>query len=335
MKEKTKAYIQLTRPYGYFITITIILGAICNNEFNLIPLLILLVIGLFIHMGLMVQNDYFDIEIDKKSKYVSKRPLVTGLVSEKSALFLWVFFFLLSIILSTVFFPKILSFISLIVSILLITLYNKYSKSFPGMEYIAGGAAFFCVFYGALSVADTMAPLVLFVALLAFIKYVFNVGVSANIKDLRYDKQFDLKTTPMLFGVNIEDDVFYIPKKFVLYAFCIKLTFIGIAMVPFILNYVSYSVYGYPIPIILFVLCSLAILCTIPPILSTASLKRNKMIFYAAAHELLSYSLMPILLMSFLVENLNLLVFLLFIFVTPAWTKFSLKVFFEKGRPNE
>ena len=68
MKEKARAYIQLTRPYGFFITMIIVLGAICNNEFDFFHLLILLLIGIFVHIGLMVQNDYFDIEIDKKSK---------------------------------------------------------------------------------------------------------------------------------------------------------------------------------------------------------------------------------------------------------------------------
>jgi hypothetical protein len=139
----------------------------------------------------------------------------------------------------------------------------------------------------------------------------------------------------MSFGVKMDENDFYIPKKFILYAFCIKLVYISIALIPFILGYVSFFVYGVPIPGILFALCSIGILYTTHMILSTSLSKRDKMISYAGAHELLSYFLMPILLMSFLIENFSMFVFLLFIFGPPIWIVFSLKVFFEKEKPNE
>ena len=336
MREKTRGYIQLMRPYAaYLVPSMVILGAICNNEFDPFRLLLLFIIGIFIHIVLMVQNDYFDIEIDKQSKYVSKRPLVTGVISAENALVLWIFFFLLSIGLTIIFFPTILSLASLLFILLLTTLYNRYSKNIPGMEYVLGAAAFACGMFGALTVSDAVAPLVIVISFLALIKYVFNVGISANIKDLKYDRQFGLKTTPMLFGVKMDENDFYIPKKFILYAFCIKLAYISIALIPFMLGDVSFFVYGIPIPGILFALCSIGILYTIYMILSTSVSQRDKMISYAGAHELLSYFLMPILLMAFLIENLNMFVFLLFIFGPPIWTVFSLKVFFEKEKPNE
>ena len=65
MRKKLTGYIQLTRPYAAYLTpIIIILGAICNNEFNLFRLLILFIIGIFVHIAFMIQNDYFDIEVE-------------------------------------------------------------------------------------------------------------------------------------------------------------------------------------------------------------------------------------------------------------------------------
>ena len=92
-------YARLIRPYGIlFLGFTPVFGAICNGKFDFFHLFILFIIGSLAHIFGFVQNDFFDIDIDKKSRYVLKRPLVTGRISENAALWIILISFLLSII---------------------------------------------------------------------------------------------------------------------------------------------------------------------------------------------------------------------------------------------
>ena len=132
-----REYAKLIRPYGIlFLGFTPVFGAICNGESDFTHLFILFIIGILAHIFTFVQNDIFDIDIDKKSSYVSERPLIVGTVSKGEAIFLVTFSLLLSVVMAGVFLFTSLSFLVLLLSFLLMTLYNKYSKRLFAMEYI-------------------------------------------------------------------------------------------------------------------------------------------------------------------------------------------------------
>ena len=328
-KEKIKGYIKLTRPYGALgLPLIVVFSALCNGQFDFFPLLGLFIIGIFFHIFGFVQNDYFDLEIDKKSEYVSERPLVKGIVSRKGALFLILFSFFASIILAYVFFFTILSFLTLLLSFFLVTIYNKYSKRMPGMEYVLGAGVCAFALFGALTVSNVLSPLVIFIVLFVLMKY---VSVIVNLKDVKYDSKQGIKTTPMILGVTAMDDELRIPAVFTTYAFSIKGIQIGIALLPFLTGYASMFLYGLPVPIVCFSILSILIIYTLWKILSTPLSDRNKMIIYAGFHELLSYFLLPVVLMTYLVENINIFAPILLIVVPPLWIAFSLKAFFGKS----
>ena len=331
-KEKIKGYIKLMRPYGISQPLIVLYCALCNGQFDFFPLLGLFIIGIFGHIFGFVQNDYFDLEIDKKSEYVSERPLVKGIVSRKGALFLVLFSFFASFILAYLFFFTIPAFLALLLSSFLVTLYNKYSKRMPGMEYVLG--ATHCTFglFGALTVSDVLSPLVIFVLIFVLMQH---AGVSANFKDVKYDSEQGIKTTPILLGVRAVDDELRIPAVFTIYAFSIRGINIGIALMPFIAGYVSMFLYGLPIPIICFSILSPLIIYTQWKMLSTPLSERDTMVRYAGILELLTYFLMPVVLMSYLTENINIFAPILLIVVPPLWIKFSVKAFFGKKVPLE
>ena len=335
IKEKIIGCIKLMRPYGAFLLpLIVVFGALCNGQFDFFPLLGLFIIGIFAHIFGFVQNDYFDIEIDKKSEYVSERALAKGIVSRKGALFLVLFSFFASIILAYLFFFTMLSFLTLLLSFFLVTLYNKYSKRMPGMEYVlgAGGCAF--GLFGALTVSDVLSPLAIFIALFVLMHNVGNT-VTASFKDVKYDSKQGIKTTPILLGVRAIDDELRIPAVFTTYAFSIRGIIIGIALMPFIAGYVSMFLYSFPVPIICFSILSTRIIYTLWKMLSTPLSDRDKMLRYAGGHELLTYLLVPVVLMSYLVENINIFAPILLIFIPPLWIKFNLMVFFGKRMPLE
>ena len=331
-KEKIKGYIKLMRPYMFLLPLIVVFSALCNGQFDFFPLLGLFIIGIFFHIFGFVQNDYFDLEIDKKSEYVSERPLAKGIVSRKGALFLILFSFFASIILAYVLFFTILSFLTLLLSFFLVTLYNKYSKCMPGMEYVLGAGVGTFALFGALTVSDVLPPLVIFIVLFALMKY---VSVIVNVKDIEYDSKQGIKTTPMILGVTVIDDELRVPAVFAIYAFFTKGIQIGIALIPFLTGYVSIFLYSFPVPIICFSILSTLIIYTLWKVLSTPLSDRDKMLRYAGLHEILTYFLMPVVLMSYLVENINIFAPILLIVVPPLWIKFYLRAVFGKGMPLE
>jgi 4-hydroxybenzoate polyprenyltransferase len=203
----------------------------------------------------------------------------------------------------------------------------------PGMEYVLG--ATHCTFglFGALTVSNELTPLVIFVLIFVLIAH---TGVSANLKDVKYDSEQGIKTTPILLGVRAIDDELRIPTVFTIYAFSIRGINIGIALMPFIAGYASMFLYGLPIPIICFSILSTLIIRTQWKVLSTTLLsERDTMVRYAGILDVLTYFLLPVVLMSYLTENINIFAPILLIAVPPIWIKFSVKAIFGKRVPLE
>lgn len=319
-----KDYLKLIRPYGMlFLGFTPVFGAITNGELTNSHLITLLLIGFLAHIFTFVQNDYYDIEIDRKSKYVSNRPLVTGSISQKTTIIIFVFSFILSLLLAIVFFFTLYSFIALLAAFLCITFYNKYSKRFFGMEYILGLGVFTYGIFGALTVSNNISTLAIIISMLGFMQWLFSVGVSANLKDVEFDSKLGIRTTPTVFGVHVSDKKLVIPPSFGLYAFVIKFVHVFIASLPFFLGYTSIFIYDFPIPGVCFIIISIILFYLTFKILSTPMKERDKMLIYVGLQEGLALLLIPIALMSFLIEKISpsatFLLILLLIFLPLFW----------------
>jgi len=326
-----KLYLKLIRPYGMlFLGFTPVFGAIANGEFTFQHLTILFIIGLLVHIFTFVQNDYYDVEIDSKSKYVSNRPLPTGCISQKTAFFIFVSSFIFSLILAIVFFFTFYSFIVLLLSFLLVTLYNKYSKRLSGMEYILSTGVFTYGIFGALTVSNNITYLAILISAMGFMQWLFSVGISANLKDVEFDSKVCIRTTPMVFGVHLSDKKLMIPVSFSSYAFGIKIIHILIAVISFVLGYTSIFVYGLPIPGICFVIISVLLLYLTLKILSTPMSKRDKMLIYVGLQEGLAILLIPIALMSYLTENIAVIPTILLILLMIFWPLFWFRLLFGK-----
>ena len=183
-----REYIKLIRPYGIlFIGFTPVFGALCNGQFDVSHLALLLLIGLLGHIFVFVQNDYYDMDVDRQSKYVVQRPLTSGKISRSHARLLFLGSFFISVALAGVFLFSIRSFGVLFLSFFLMTLYNRYSKRIPGMEYILAAAVFSYGIFGALTVSDQVSVFAVIISCVAFLQWVFSVGISANLKDVEFD----------------------------------------------------------------------------------------------------------------------------------------------------
>ena len=326
-----KQYLILVRPYGMlFLGFTPVFGAIANGDFSFSNLVILFIIGIFSHIFTFSQNDYYDVEIDNKSKYVSNRPLTTGSITKKAVLVVFTSSFVICMLLTIVFFFSIKSLMALLLAFIFITLYNKYSKRFFGMEYVLGAGVFTYGIFGALTVSNNISSLAIIVSAVGFMQWLFSVGISANLKDVEFDSKLGIRTTPTMFGVHVSNKKLMIPKSFLVYAFLIKFVHILIASLPFFLGYVSIFIYDMPIPEFCFLIISIILLYLTFKILSTPLQERDKMLIYVGLQEGLALLLVPIALMSYLTENILILPTFLIILLFIFWPLFWFRLLFGK-----
>ena len=324
-------YLRLIRPYGMlYLGFTPVFGAICNGGFVFLDLSMLFFIGILAHIFTFVQNDYFDVEIDSKSKYVSNRPLVTGSISQRMALGIVVVSFLLSAIISVVFLFSLASFFVLMVSFLLITIYNKYSKRLFGMEYILAMGIFTYGLFGALTVSDSVSSLAIIISFVAMMQWLFSVGIFANLKDVKYDTKTGVKTTPTILGVKTTDGGLYIPVLFKGYGVGMKIVHIVVASLPFVFGITSFYVHSFPIPSIVFFLLSVTILYLVAKIFSTPISQRDTVLVYEGLQEGLAFLLIPVVLLSYLFEHIGIIPTLLLIAMMILWPLLSLRMLFGK-----
>lgn len=323
--------IKLIRPYGMlFLGFAPVFGALCNGQYDAFHLSLLLIIGVIGHIFVFVQNDYYDTQIDRQSKYVVQRPLVSGGISRTQAQILFSCAFIISIILVAIFFFSFLSFSTLLLSFLLMTLYNRYSKRIPGMEYVLGAAVFMYGVFGALTVSDQVSTFALSISCVWFLQWVFSVGVSANLKDVEFDAKLGIRTTPIVMGVHVLEDQLKKPLRFIAYTYTIKGLHLFVAFLPFILGYTSILLNGYPIPLLGFFVIAYLLLFTTRSILTTSLKERNLLLRFEGVHEGLALLLVPFVLLNHLVEHIGALPTFLLIALLVLWPLLSLRLFFGK-----
>lgn len=326
-----REYLTLVRPYGIlFLGFTPVFGAICNGEFEAFHLSVLLMIGLLIHVFTFVQNDYYDIEVDRRSTYVAGRPLTTGRISKQYAFLIFLSSFLVCLSLAVVFVFSWASFLALLLSFFFMTLYNKYSKSIPGMECVLGAGVFSFGVFGALTVSDMISPLSLIVSFAVFLQWMFSVGVSANLKDVECDEKFGIRTTPIMFGVHVRGHELKKPVVYIVYVYGLQLLYIVVVALPFLLGYTLVSISGVPIPFFCFLTISLILLSITYRILSVSIHQRDTLLRYEGAHEGLALLLLQIVLMSFLIEHLGLLSTIAILLILIFWPLSCLRLLFGK-----
>ena len=313
-----------------FLGFTPVFSAMANGEFRFVNLGVLLIIGILTHIFSFVQNDYFDITVDKKSKYVSKRPIATGEITKRTGIAIYISSFIISIILVIVFVFSIYSMITLILAIIFFTLYNKYSKQYFAMEYILAIGIFFFGLFGAYAASEKISGLALIVSAVCFMQWLFSVGISANIKDVEYDTKSGIKTTPTMFGVRISNNKLIIPTSFILYAFFIKIVHIFIIFLSFILGYTAFFVFNVPVPALVVSTISIILILFTKGILSAAKEKRDKMLIYVGLQEGLSILLIPSMLMNLLIENMGVIYTVLIFLLLIIWPIFWFRLLFGK-----
>ena len=231
VKERILEYFRLLRIQGGAMSASVLLiGALIMGQRDLSLLFILFLIGIFGHVHGFVLNDYADIEVDRKSPELKKKPLVSGIIPKEHALII-VFltggcFYALTLI----FFPFLLTLFLLSSAVILGGIYNLFGKKIIGSDFILGGAVAFICLFGASTVSMHFTSLIYIVSSLLFVDLVFVNAVEGGLKDVDHDYLERAKTLPTIMGVRVKEGRLFLTTKFTAFAYSLKIIYIGLIL---------------------------------------------------------------------------------------------------------
>lgn len=301
-----REYLKLSRSFNAVLTgVSPVMGAIAMEEYNIITLFLLFLIGFFGHTYGFVLNDIIDYNIDKTSKEISDRPLVSGTISIKKAWIYAIFSMIISFIIAfylafitNIYYPIFI----LALSAIFVTIYDLISKKISGMDIILTISIFFLILYGASTVVNdifNVTKLALIVCILGSIQVLFMNAIAAGMKDIENDYKRGARTLAIKMGVRITNGELKVPFTFKSLAYGIQLVDILIVFLPFfivwnatklsILQYLQWGVIII-IGITLFVLSS--------KLLNMKYFNRKKARMYIGSHYMINFTIVPIMLMT-------------------------------------
>lgn len=294
-----KEYIKLTRPFNLALTgIAPVLGALSMNENNLFSLFVLFIIGCLSHIYGFVFNDYLDVKIDRKSGELIERPLVSGAIKRKNALFFAVGSMILSWILALYFFRTPYNFLILISILIfadiLATIYNFVSKKTPGMDFFVASAVFFLIIFGAATVSLDLTRFAIIVAFIGGTQVLFMNMVNGGLKDIDHDCVAGGKTVAVALGVKVEKGKMTTPNSFRIVAYSIAFVHLFLVFTPYLFLNIEY----YTWQIIILILLSAITLYFVTKMLTMKSFIRKNVRKNIGLHVIFMYALAPVMMMS-------------------------------------
>jgi 4-hydroxybenzoate polyprenyltransferase len=304
MKEGTlKEYGRLIRlPSSLGISIIGGIGALSvkGNNVNILPLVVLLLIGVIVNIYGYVLNDYMDVSFDKQSKELYERPLVKGTISKKAALTIIFTCLIVIFIIPTFFFRSILLIFILMISIVLGTFYDMFCKRIVCAEFfLAGAMASFCLF-GAVAVSSDLkdlfglGSLTWIVITIMFLYVLIMVSLEGNFKDVETDRKTGAVTLPIFLGVRTSN-LMNVPLCYKLLLIFIKVILIFLIFTPFI--FLEYSYWNWQIFIL--VILSFGMIWSMIMIFNQQKFDKEKIALNSRRHGIISYFVFPFLLINF------------------------------------
>jgi 4-hydroxybenzoate polyprenyltransferase len=301
-----REYLKLARSFNAVLTgISPVMGAIAMQQYNILILLILFLIGFFGHSFGFVFNDIIDYKIDKSSKDISDRPLISGTISLKNA---WIFALICIILALSV--AGIIAFITeiyypiiiLIISASCIILYDLISKKLPFMDIFVALGIFFFILYGASTQVNNLSNITLvawLVCILGSIQVLFMQIVAGGLKDIENDYQSGAKTAAVTLGVRVTNKRLHTSIPFQILAFGIQIADIILVFTPFfIIEKFMDSIF-----LAMFQWLTLGVISGMMiffsyKLMNMGTFNRKKARTYIGSHYMTNFALVPIMLMT-------------------------------------
>jgi len=324
--DKIKEYAKFLRLKALGVSTIAVIGALSVKEtIELSHFVILFFIVAIYNMLGFVLNDYIDLEIDKKSKELSERPLVKRTISKKTALSIIILFYILIIFTGIVFFHSILPLLFLSISLALGTIYDCYGKKFLGSDItLSASVAFLCLF-GAATASTEIRLLTIIIASIYFMHVLFFNIIEGGFKDADNDRRCGAKTTASYLGVKNQPEL-YIPIKFKILAITLETITAIFVFIPFIIFPEVYQFDFWYIQVTILLILTISLFTSTVKMLKLKNFERKKVTMLITKQEVKRYMIIPIVLMSF-----SDMIWLIFILLLPSiWYLIFVVIFRDK-----
>ncbi|HEC81052.1 MAG TPA: hypothetical protein ENI42_01320 [Thermoplasmatales archaeon] len=301
-----REYLKLARSFNAVLTgISPVMGAVAMQQYNLFSLFLLFLVGFLGHTYGFVLNDIIDFKIDKTSREIRDRPLISGTISIQKA---WVFAFMSMLAAFIVafyiafitqrFFPVVI----LVVSAFFITLYDLVSKRFPLMDVFVALGIFFLILYGASTVVDSIHQvtfLAWIVCVLGSIQVLFMQLIAGGMKDIENDFKRGAKTLAVKMGVRVVEGKLKVSLSFKALAYGIQLMDLVIVFTPFLIvpGFTTVNVLRCVQWLLLFLVGVLMFFFS-HKLLTLRRFDRDEARKYIGLHYYTNFALVPVMLMT-------------------------------------
>ena len=225
IKDKIIAYLRLCRIQATGLIATLsLLGAIVVGQNDLLVLCVIFIIGVFYQIFLYVLNEYVDLEVDKKSKDLQRKPLVSGVIPKKNAIIIIILAIFVMYALTIIFLPYLQTILILSLAVLLGSIYDIFGKKLPGMgDFIMAGSLAITFLFGASVVVNPFSNVVFLIFLILLFFTVYANAVEGGIKDVDHDYLGGAKTLATILDVKVMEGKLIMTKKFAFFAWAIEI----------------------------------------------------------------------------------------------------------------
>jgi 4-hydroxybenzoate polyprenyltransferase len=245
--EKFRYYLGLGRVQGASTTAAVsILGAYtAAGHLGILDLFILLAVGLLSHSTGAAINEICDMELDSKVPQLSRKPLVSGKVTQIQAISFVLLGLFLNFLIIIYFYPT-MAVLVFLLSYSIVTFYSIKGKYKPVASEISFpfGYALYSIFGAVALGSPTTLSWIVFICI--FLALLFNQWQN-EMKDVDTDRTLDLPTMANRRGYTLGRKL-SLKDPLVVYALCLKFIFFGIYLVPLLFQLVT------PIYLILFLI---------------------------------------------------------------------------------
>ena len=287
-------FAKLSSVHFVFLTAVIpVTGAIAMGEKDLFILTVIFLIGLAAHTVGFAFNHYSDIEVDRLSDHISKRPLPSGSISKKHALIYILSWFFFGLILTLYFFGSKLLLLYLL-GITLAAIYDAYSKKIIGMDFILGASVVTGVLFGAATVSFQFPNIIYVFCVLAFLQTLNLNLIAGGIKDADHDYLIHSKHLSTQLGLRAENGVFCVPNSFKIIAYLFGFIYASFVVVPALLGIIQLSI----ILMVILVLINVTFFVVTYKMLSLKNFDRQEVRKYVVLQFTINWSNIPVLLAS-------------------------------------
>ncbi len=275
-----------------------LIGALTVGVFDIPSLIILFAIGALAGIFGFILNDFVDAELDRLVPELQEKPLVSGVIQRKTAVFICalcaIFAFFLLIILyhgQIVTTGRVYAALMLVLAGILGSIYDMYGKKLPGSDFLVSISMAFLVLLGALSFG-TPNVLTWIVFVLTFNQSLHMNAIEGGIKDADHDYKMGVLNIAYIAGVRVDGEKLTIPWPFKAFGLGIRLTSAFLFFTPFLF-------FGFEYPIWVLVLLAVAtaiVLFFSFRLVMMNRFDRDRIRKYIGLQSFLRYSLVPIML---------------------------------------